>query len=134
MFIVIVCAMILAQFKFAQEFPATDGAEGQSVAAAGRALELAMDKIRTSAFVFMGLGLMPLGALIAWSGAVARWVGILGGVVGILGFLGVLAGLFNVSLGFPASMLYFIFSMFGFMMILGVRLVVRETRVVTARA
>ncbi len=66
-FIVIVCAMILAQFEFAQEFPATDGAEGQSVAAAGRALELAMDKIRTSAFVFMGLGLMPLGALIAWS-------------------------------------------------------------------
>ena len=40
--------------------------------------------------------------------------------------------MFAIYVGGPASMLYVIFLMFGFMLILGVRLVVRETRVVTA--
>ncbi len=125
-FIVIVCAMILAQFEFAQEFPATDG---QSVAAAGRALELAMDKIRTSAFVFMGLGLMPLGALIAWSGAVARWIGWLGVVGGILGFFGLLAALMDVVGGGRGSILVWttFLTAFGFLLILGVRLLMLES-------
>ncbi len=128
-FIVIVCAMILAQFEFAQEFPATDGAEGQSVAAAGRALQLAMDKIRTSAFVFMGLGLMPLGALIAWSGAVARWIGWLGVVGGILGFFGLLAALLDVVGGGRGSILVWatFLTAFGFLLILGVRLLMLES-------
>ena len=131
LFVVLVCAMILARFKFAQEFTTTGGAETDAVVAAARALGLAMDKIRTSAFLFLGLGLVPLGVLIAWSGAVARWVGWLGVVGASLGFLGVLAGLFDVLVGGPASIPIAVLMMFVFMLILGVRLVVRETREAT---
>ena len=130
--VVLVCALILAQFAFVKEFAVTGGTATDAGPAGARALELTMDKIRACAFLFLALGLAPLGVLIAWSGAVARWVGFLGVVVGILGFLGVLAGLFNVYVGGPAAMLSVIFLMFGFIFILGVRLVVRETRVVTA--
>lgn len=128
LFVVLVCALILAQFSFEREFAATSGAEADAVAAVGRALELTMDKIRTSAFLFLALGLAPLGVLIACSGAVARWVGWLGAVAGILGFLGV----FAFYVGGPASMLYVIFLMFGFIFILGVRLLARATRQATA--
>ena len=92
LFIVLTCALLLAGLEFPEEFAATFGAETDSVVAAASALELTMDKIRTSAFIFLGLGLVALGVLIAWSGAVARWVGWLGIVGGILGFVGLLAG------------------------------------------
>ena len=129
MFIVIVCAMILAQFEFALQFPEADGAQNQSVEAAGRALELAMDKIRTSSFIFMGLGLLPLGALIARSGAVARWVGWLALVGGVLGFFGLLAALFDVVADGLSSILIWstFLTAFGFLLILGVRLFVWAT-------
>lgn len=130
LFVVLACALLLAHFKLAQELAATGGAEADSLVAAARALELAMDRTRTSAFVLLDLGLVPLGALIAWSGAVARWVGWLGILGGIVGFLGLLAALFHVVVGDPASTLVLtaVMSTFGFMLILGVRLVVRETR------
>ncbi len=129
LFVVLVCALLLAQLEFAQEFGATGGAETDSVAAAARALALPMHMIRAFTFLFLGLGLVPLGVLIAWSGAVARWVGWLGVVAGVLGFLGVLAGLFNVGEG---GLMLGIFLMFGFILILGVRLLVRETLEATA--
>ena len=94
--------------------------------AAARALALTMGSIRATTFLFLGLGLVPLGVLIAWSGAVARWLGWLGVVAGVLGFLGVLAAIFNVVVG-RLMFMSVIFLMFGFILILGVRLLVRET-------
>ncbi len=131
LFVVLVCALLLAQLEFAQEFVATGEAETDSVAAAATALALTMGIIRASAFLFLGLGLVPLGVLIAWSGAVARWLGWLGVVAGVLGFLGVLAVLFNVVVG-RLMFMSGIFSMFGFLLILGIRLLVWETREATA--
>ena len=128
--VVLGCALLLVQLEFAQEFGATGGAETGSAAAAARALALTMNMIRAFTFLFLGLGLVPLGVLIAWSGAVARWVGWLGVVAGVLGFLGVLAGLFKVGEG--GLMMMGIFSMFGFILVLGVRLLVGEMLEVTA--
>ncbi len=131
LFVVLVCALLLAQLELAKEFAASGEAETGSGAAAARALALTMGNIRLSTFLFLGLGLAPLGVLIAWSGAVARWLGWLGIVAGVLGFLGVLAGLFDVVAG---SLMFMpgIFSMFGFIFILGIRLLVRKTREATA--
>ena len=72
---------------------------------------------------------MPLGALIAWSGAVARWLGWLGVVSGIVGFLVLLAKLFDVVVGAPFMLM--ILAEYVFILILGVRLLVRETREAT---
>ena len=128
--IVVACCLILAYFQLGEEFPVAGGAEGGPAAAAASALELTMDMIRSSAFVFMGLGLMPLGVLIVRSGAVSRWVGWLGIVCGILGCFGLLATLFDLVGGFSDSILLMItlLSTFGFLLILGVRLLVWETR------
>ncbi len=130
LFVVLVCALLVAQLEFAQEFAATGEAETDSVAAAARALALTMGSIRASTFLFLGLGLVPLGVLIAWSGAVARWLGWVGVVAGVLGFLGVLAVIFNVVVG-GLMFMSGIYLMFGFIFILGVRLLVRETREAT---
>ncbi len=125
LFIVLTCALLLAGWRFPEEFAATFGETGSAV---GGALELTMDKIRTSAFVFLSLGLVPLGVLIAWSGAVARWIGWLGVVGGMVGFLSTVAGLFDVDMAGLTSVLLMIalLSAFGFLLILGVRLVARE--------
>ncbi len=130
LFVVLVCALLLAQLEFAKEFVTTGGAETDSVAAAARVLALTMGSIRTCTFLFLGLGLVPLGVLIAWSGAVARWLGWLGVVAGVLGFLGVLAVIFKVGVG-RLMFMPGIFLMFGFILILGIRLLVRETREAT---
>ncbi len=73
---------------------------------------------------------MPLGALIAWSGAVARWIGWLGVVGGILGFFGLLAALLDVVGGGRGSILVWttFLTGFGFLLILGVRLLMLESR------
>lgn len=126
MLIVIACSLILTYFQLGDEFPVAAGAEGGPAAAAKSAIELTMDMIRTFAFVFMGLGLIPLGLLIIWSGVVARWVGWLGLGCGILGLL---AALFDFVGGFDSIMFGISFvSTFAFLVILGVRLLVRETR------
>ena len=134
LFIVLTAALLLAGLRFPQEF-ATFGAETSSVTGAASVLELSMDKIRTSAFVFLGLGLLPLGVLIARTGAVARWVGWLGVVAGVLGFFGMLALLSGLFAGRPAGMQAQITALtltaFGFILILGVRLLARETREAT---
>ncbi len=130
LFIVLTSILLLAGFEFPEEFAATFGAKTDSVVRVASALEATMDKIRTSAFIFLGLGVAPLGALIAWSGAVVRWLGWLGAVSGVLGFFGVLASLFDVVVG-RLMFMSIIFSMFGFILILGVRLLVRETREAT---
>ena len=72
----------------------------------------------------------PLGALIARSGAVARSVGWLGLVGGTIGFLGLLAALFDVVAGGLSSILIWctFLTAFSFLLILGVRLFVWETR------
>ena len=132
LFVVLTAALLLAGLRFPQEF-ATFGAETSSVVGAASALELSMDKIRTSAFVFLGLGLLPLGVLISWSGAVARWIGWLGFVAGVLGFFGMLARLAGISVGLPAGMTRITaLTAFAFMLILGLRLIARETREETA--
>ena len=131
LFVVLVCALLLAQLEFSQEFVATGEAETDSVAAAARALALAMGSIRVSMFLFLGLSLVPLGVLIAWSGAVARWLGWLGIVAGVMGFLGVLAVTFNVVVG-PLMFMSGILLMFGFILILGFWLLVRGTREASA--
>ena len=131
LFIVLTSILLLAGFEFPEEFAVTFGAKTDSVVGAASALEATMDKIRTSAFIFLGLGVAPLGVLIAWSGAVARWLGWLGAVSGGLGFFGVLASLFDVVVG-RLMFMSIIFLMFGFILILGVRLLVRETREATA--
>ena len=131
LFVVLVCALLLAQLEFAQKFVATGEAETDSVAAAARVLALTMGSIRVSTFLFLGLGLVPLGVLIAWSGAVARWLGWFGVVAGVLGFLGVLAVLFSLGV----SELVFmsgVILMFVFILSLGIRLLVRRTREATA--
>ncbi len=127
LFVVLVCALLLAQLEIAQEFVATGEAETDSVAAAARALAFAMGSIRIFTFLFLGLGLVPMGVLIAWSGAVARWLGWLGIVAGVMGFLGVLAVTFNVVVG-PLMFMSGILLMLGFLFILGIRLLVRGTR------
>ena len=63
-----------------------------------------------------------------WPRAELRWLGV---VAGLVGFLGVLAGLFAVVVG-RNSIPLLVFLMFGFMLVLGVRLAVRETREATA--
>ncbi len=130
LFIVLACALILAQLEFAQEFAVGSGAEADTGVAATSALEVMTKKIRYSAVLFLGLALVPLGALIAWSGAVARWLGWLGVVSGILGFLVLLAKLFDVVVGAPSMLM--ILAEYVFILILGVRLLVRETREATA--
>ena len=64
--------------------------------------------------------------LVSWSGAVARWLGWLGIGAGVLGFLGVLAVVFNVGVG-RLMFMSGILLMFGFILILGIRLLVRKT-------
>ena len=93
-----------------------------------------MDRIRTTAFIFLGLSLMPLGILIVRSGAVARWMGWLGLVGGVLVFVGLLAQIFKVIGGIPASIVSMtaLLCAFGFIIILGIRLMMRETREATA--
>ena len=134
LFIVLTCILLLAGMDFPAEFAMTFGAKTDSVVGAASVREATMDKTRTSAFVFLGLGVVPLGVLIAWSGAVARWVGWLGVAGGIPGSLGLLAGLFKVDLGRPTSILIEIalLAMLVFMLVLGIRLLVRETRAATA--
>ena len=84
-----------------------------------------MDKIRTTAFVFMGLGLIPLGGLIVRSGAVSRWVGWLVLVGGSLGFVGMFAKLVNVDF---APLRIVALALFIPMLVLGIRLLARKTR------
>lgn len=131
--IVLTCTFLLAGLVFPQEF-ATFGAETDAGVAS--AIESTMDKIRTSSFIFLCLGLAPLGVLIAWSGAVARWVGWAAIVGGTLGFLSMLAAVFGIDVGGLGSILLPIVAIttFGFMLVLGVRLIVRETRAVVSPA
>ncbi len=119
LFVVLACCLILAQFELESE------AETEAVVAAGRALELAMDNIRATAFVILGLGAVALGVLIAWSGAATRWVGWLGIVAGTLGSLGLLATMFNVVAGGPGTilMLTALLILLVFILVLGARLV-----------
>lgn len=126
LFVVLAAALLLAGLEFPQEFATFGGGGASSVAGAASALELSMDKIRTSAFVFLGLGVLPLGVLIARSGAVARWVGWLGLVAGFLGFFGLLAGLAGILGGLLSPAVAAMIA-FAFMLTLGVRLIARET-------
>ncbi|MFQ5932466.1 MAG: DUF4386 domain-containing protein [Nitrospiraceae bacterium] len=133
LFVVLTAAVLLVGLRFPQEF-ATFGAESGPVAGIASSLELTMDKIGKSAFVFLGLGLLPVGVLILRTGAVARWIGWLGSAAGVLGFFGFLAGLAGI-LGDRASGVVIPITMitpFAFMLILGLRLVSREVRGETA--
>ena len=127
LFVVLTAAVLLAGLRFPQEF-ATFGAESGPVAGIASSLELTMDKIGKSAFVFLGLGLLPVGVLILRTGAVARWIGWLGSAAGVLGFFGSLAGLAGILVG-RASVVVIAIALiptFAFMLILGLRLVSRE--------
>ena len=129
LFVVLACAHLLAGFQLPQELAAAPRGGTESMAGAAVALDLAMDRIRASGFMFLGLGMAALGVLIVRSGAVARsmgWFGIVGGAVGFFGFL---AGISNLMLGTVASVVTItvILGVFAFILILGVRLLARET-------
>ena len=130
LFIVLAAALLLAGLQLPQELAAAPGGGTESVAGAVAALELAMDKIRASAFLFLGVGMAALGVLIVWSGALARWMGWLGVVSGTVGFFVLLVGLSNVVLGRAASILTLlvVLTPFTFTLILGVTLFLRGTR------
>ncbi len=127
---ILLCALFMAQVKFAQEFGSTGGEETETVKTVFKAFDLTMFKVQTTAFIFLNLGLAPLGVLIVWSGAVARWLGWLGVVGGSLGFVILSAGLFDFIEGDAATITTFssIMAAFVFILILGVRLIVREMR------
>ncbi len=133
LFVVLTAAVLLAGLRFPQEF-AIFGAEGGPVAGIASSLEMTMDKIGKSAFVFLGLGLLPVGVLILRTGAVARWIGGLGSAAGGLGFFGFLAGLAGILVGRAAEVVIPIAMLpsFAFMLILGLRLISREVRGETA--
>ena len=127
-FMVAGCALLLARFDLAAELTPAGGSEPESVAAIARALELAVIKLRFAAFVFLSLGMLALGGLIARSGAVARWLGWLGVVGGIVGVPLMLASLLGIDLGGSAdipTMAVFLPALV-FLIGLGVRLLARE--------
>ena len=129
LFVVLFNILFLVLMESAQEFAVTSGAEADRVATVASVLLVFLFRVQGSAWIFLGLGLVPLGILIAWSGAVSRWVGGLGVVTGILGFFGGLVVLYQVALGGLASLMGIaFFSPFVFILILGVWLLVRETR------
>lgn len=129
LFVVLTAAVLLVGLRFPQEF-ALFGAESGPVAGIASSLELTMDKIGKSAFVFLGLGLLPVGMLILRTGAVARWIGWLGSAAGVMGFFGSLAGLAGILGGRDSEVVIAIAMIptFAFMLILGLRLVSREVR------
>lgn len=127
--VVLLCALVMAQVQFAQELGASGGEKTEAVKTVFKALDLTMFKVLTTAFILLNLGLAPLGILIVWSGAVARWVGWLGVVGGSLGFVILSAGLFDFIADGAATTLTFssILTAFVFILILGIRLIARET-------
>jgi hypothetical protein len=133
LFVVLTAAVLLAGLRFPQEF-AMFGAEGGPVAGIASSLELTMDKIGKSAFVFLGLGLLSVGVLILRTGALARRLGSLGSAAGVLGFFGWLVGLAGILVGRAAEVVIPIVMLpsFAFMLILGFRLISREVRGETA--
>ncbi len=125
LFVVLTAALLLAGLRFPDQF-ATFGAAAMPGMGVASVLELTMDKIRTSAFVFLGLGLLPVGLLIARSGSLARWVGWLGVVAGAVAFVSMLAHLSGASVGPLVGILTQVtaLAVFGFMVVLGVQLLV----------
>lgn len=127
LFIVLICAVMLAGLRFPVEFPATFGGDEGAMFAA---VEMAMDKIRMSAFVFSSIGLVALGVLIIWSAAVPRWMGWVAVAGGGIGFPSMFAALIGVDpLGINAIVVIVAFlTALGFMLVLGVRLLWWRTR------
>lgn len=129
LFVVLAANLLLVGLRLPQEF-ATFGADSSPLTGIASPLELTMDKIGKSAFVFLGLGLLSVGVLIQMTRAVGRSIGLLGSAAGILaffGFLAVLAGILEghaIEVVIPSAML----PSFAFMLILGVRLISREVR------
>lgn len=127
--VVLTATILLVGLRFPEEF-AFFGADGGSLTGIGSSLELTMDKIGKSAFVFLGLDLSLVGVLILMTKALMRWIGWLGSVVGMLGFLISLAGLTDILVGHTAELLMgiSIFTSLFFMLTLGLRLVFHEIR------
>lgn len=125
--VVLTAAVLLVGLRFPEEF-ALFGAEPDSITGIASSLELTMDKIGKSAFVFLGLGVNLVGVLILMSGALPRWIGWLGFAVGISGFLISLAGLTDIFVRGTTELMMGIYILAGlvFMLILGLRLVCCE--------
>ena len=129
LFVVLFHIMFLVLMESAQEYAETSGAEADAVAIVAGTLLVFLFRVQGVTWIFFGLGLVPLGILIARSGAVARWVGWMGVVSGILGFFGGVVMLYQIAMGGLANLMGIaFFSPFVFILILGVRLLVRETR------
>ncbi len=121
--------LFLVVMESAEEFTETSGAEADAVATVANTFLVFLFRVQGAAWIFLGLGLVPLGILIVRSGAMARWVGWLGVVSGIGGFFGGVVMLYEVSVGAAAILVGIAsFSPFVFILILGIRLIVRETR------
>ena len=123
LFMILMAVFVLAGLRFPQEF-AFIGA-GDPVAST--AIEATMDGVGMSAYIFHGLGLFLLSALILGSGAAARWIGWITCVTGVAVFLfGGLAllGILSDSI-MPVLFPFVMLMKLAFMLSLGISLVTR---------
>lgn len=125
--VILTCDLILADLVLAERFAAAPNTDADAAGLVSTALEIAMDHIRTSTFFVLGLGVTPLGLLIARSGVVARPIGWLGVITGHLALVGIGAHLFGFLPGGSLMMISLVLAMFVFLLVLGVRLVVCGT-------
>ena len=107
----------------------TADVDASVVATTARALEMTLGAVMSCAFIVLSLGLGALGILLLWSGAVARWLGWLGAVSGLAGFLGLSTEFSGIEM--PDARVLIVLVLVS-MLILGIRLLARETRAVTA--
>ena len=129
LFVILFNILFLVVMESAQQFAETSGAGADAVAIVASTFLVFLFRVGGATWIFLGLGLVPLGILIAWSGAVSRWIGWIGVVSGILGFFGGVVMLYQIAMGGLANFMGIaFFSPFVFILILGVRLVGWETR------
>ena len=87
----------MALFELGDEFGSASGAQADRLVTTARAVALV--DFSSGAFLFLALGLLAFGALIAWSGALPRWLGWLAVLIApltLLGFLTFVADIFFV--------------------------------------
>lgn len=116
-------AVLLAGARFPQEFAIFS--DGDTAASA---LESTAFTVQRSGLVFMSVSFVAIGVLISRSAAVARWIGWLGVAAGIAILLYALSELLEIrTAGFARTFLEIaLLGGFGFVVVLGVRLVARE--------
>ena len=134
--IVVFAAMYWAAAEFSAGSPTvsadalTADVGASIVATTARALEMTLGAVMTCAFIVLSLGLGALGILVLWSGAVARWLGWLGAVSGFAGFLGLSGEFSGIEMPDAVPVVLSMLVLVS-ILILGIRLLARETRAVS---